>query len=761
MKRRIVRITAGALIVLAWLAAGVYAFWGPKKDDATPPKIDAERMSQQIAAANLSKPQPSAVTPAVAMEDSPAPAAKPAPNPLFSPSKATSGSSFKPRSTFQPSTSPPAANVATSAYGAAPARSAYGEAPSTDVSIPVEDEGLQPMPEGPVAEAGVDAAPPSRYTPKSLSVAGDAETETTNTDADAAENAEAPLAPPPSRFGNVDVAADSAAPPPMSTFGGTRRFGNNVPQNELPAESAPQGLAQEDAGYGAPPSASPLGATRFNNTGIANTGISGQRDPIPAAGDNALPVAVDSVASARPGQTGFEGTQAPSLVIEKLAPAEIQVGKPARFEIHVRNAGQTAAQQVVVTDHVPAGTQLIEAKPQATQGENGLLMWQLGKLEPGEDKSITIELMPQQEGEIGSVAQVTFAAAASVKTVCTKPMLVVEQIAPTKVMIGETVTLQITISNPGTGAATGVVLQEDVPEGLAHSAGKELEYEVGTLRPGETRKLELQLEAAKAGLVQNKLVVRGDASLIAEHTAQIEVVAPQLAVEMNGPKRRYLDRQATYTVSIANPGTAAARDIEIVAYLPKGMKFVSTDKEGQYDPQNHAVYWSLEELPADQQGSAQLVTIPIEAGEQKLRVEGHAQQNLRSEDEEVIVVEAIPQLVFEIVDEADPIEVGADTVYQIRVTNEGSKAATNVQVAAALPAELKPVAADGATRGEVQGQTVIFEPLGKLAPQAEAIFKVQATGMRTGDYTIRVQVTSDDLQTPVTKEEPTRVYADR
>jgi uncharacterized repeat protein (TIGR01451 family) len=156
-----------------------------------------------------------------------------------------------------------------------------------------------------------------------------------------------------------------------------------------------------------------------------------------------------------------------------------------------------------------------------------------------------------------------------------------------------------------------------------------------------------------------------------------------------------------------------------------------------------------------------LVTIPIEAGEQKLRVEGHAQQNLRSEDEEVIVVEAIPQLVFEIVDEADPIEVGADTVYQIRVTNEGSKAATNVQVAAALPAELKPVAADGATRGGVQGQTVIFEPLGKLAPQAEAIFKVQATGMRTGDYTIRVQVTSDDLQTPVTKEEPTRVYADR
>jgi uncharacterized repeat protein (TIGR01451 family) len=369
--------------------------------------------------------------------------------------------------------------------------------------------------------------------------------------------------------------------------------------------------------------------------------------------------------------------------------------------------------------------------------------------------------MPQQEGEIGSVAQVTFAAAASAKTVSTRPQLAVEHVAPAKVMIGETVTLQISISNPGTGAATNVVLQEDVPEGLAHAAGKELEYEVGTLRPGETRKLELQLEAAKAGIVQNTLVVRGDANLTATHSAKIEVIAPQLAVEMNGPKRRYLDRQATYTVSIANPGTAAARDVEIVAYLPKGMKFVSTDKQGQYDPQHHAVYWSLEELPAAQQGSAQLVAIPIEPGEQKLRVEGHAQQNLKSTDEETILVEAISQLVFEIIDEADPIEVGADTVYQIRVTNEGSKTATNVQVAAALPPELRPGKADGATKGEVQGQTVIFEPLGKLAPQAEATFKISATGLKTGDFNIRVQITSDDMQTPVTKEEPTRVYADR
>lgn len=759
MKRRIVRITAGSLIVLAWLAAGVYAFWGGKKNEETPATVDAQQMAQQIAAANVGKENANPVKPAVAVEDAPAPLRKPAADPLFSQSRPSGGNSFKPRAgAFQP---PP------STLPAAP--SGYGDAAAPEISIPVEEavapqalvaDEASPMPEVAATEVPEDTG--SGYKPNPLRGGFGAAVE----EAPAVEEA-APVAPPPARFGNIEPAPTPAAPlpsaPSPSRFGAGRSFGaapppaNTLPANALPAEDQPSGISAAPS-EAAPPSAY---SSRLGSSGLGASGMGRRMDPAADMGAAAGLAADSSIASAKPGQQGLEGTQSPSLVIEKLAPAEIQVGKPARFEIHVRNAGQTAAQNVIITDHVPAGTQLVETKPQAAQAADGALVWQLGKLEPGEDKTITIELMPLQEGEIGSVAQVTFAAAASVKTVCTKPQLTVEHIAPAKVMIGETVTLQITISNPGTGVATNVVLQEDVPEGLAHSAGKELEYEVGTLRPGESRKLELQLEAAKAGVVQNTIQVRGDANLTATHSSQIEVIAPQLAVEMNGPKRRYLDRQATYTVSIANPGTASARDVEIVAYLPKGMKFVSTDREGQYDPQNHAVYWSLEELPPAQQGSAQLVAIPFEAGEQKLRVEGHAQQNLSSSDEETITVEAIPQLVFEIVDEADPIEVGADTIYKIRVTNEGSKAASNVQVAAALPPELKPVSAEGATQGGVQGQNVIFEPLGKLAPQAEAIFKIQATGLRTGDYTIRVQVASDDLQTPVTKEEPTRVYADR
>jgi uncharacterized repeat protein (TIGR01451 family) len=210
-----------------------------------------------------------------------------------------------------------------------------------------------------------------------------------------------------------------------------------------------------------------------------------------------------------PGDRQFEGTQVPSIAIEKFAPAEIQVGKAATFEVRVRNAGQVAAHDVLVTDQVPQGTRLESTSPEAQLAEDGSLAWQLGEMQPGDEVVLSMQVMPEQEGEIGSVAHVTFAGRATARSVCTRPLLNIEHTAPKQVLIGETVRLGITVNNPGTGAATGVIVEEDVPEGLVHVAGGELEYEIGTLRPNETRQLELQLTADKPGLIENMVTVRG------------------------------------------------------------------------------------------------------------------------------------------------------------------------------------------------------------------------------------------------------------
>ena len=465
--------------------------------------------------------------------------------------------------------------------------------------------------------------------------------------------------------------------------------------------------------------------------------------------------------SQSPGPVKLDGAQTPSVVLEKIAPEEIQVGKPAQFELTVRNVGQAVAHNVVVTDAIPMGTQFIRSTPEAAAGADRLLTWQLGKLEPGKDVTLTVELLPETEGEIGSVAQVGFQAQASVRTRCTKPMLTVDYSAPKRVLAGQEAVFTITIANPGSGAATGVVLEADIPDQMSHEAGKALEKGVGTLAPGDELSYELALRAETAGLVASKIRVIGDGNLVATVAAELEVVAPQLQAGIGGPRVRFLERQVTYDVTIVNPGTAPARNVDLVTYLPKGLRFVSADNKGKYVEQDHAVAWNLEELPEQTTGKVQLTALPVEIGEQQLLVQAKTGSGLNAEFKHATQVQGIVELAFTLADLQDPIEVGSETTYEIRVVNQGSEVATNVVLAAALPPQLKPVTAEGATRGAVQGQRIQMEPLARLAPQADAVYRIKVKGQQAGDHLIDVQLTSDSVRTPVTKQEMTKVYADR
>jgi hypothetical protein len=47
-----------------------------------------------------------------------------------------------------------------------------------------------------------------------------------------------------------------------------------------------------------------------------------------------------------------------------------------------------------------------------------------------------------------------------------------------------------------------------------------------------------------------------------------------------------------------------------------------------------------------------------------------------------------------------------------------------------------------------------------LPPKAEASYRVRVKAVKAGDLRARFQLSSDDMQKPVTKEESTRVYGD-
>ncbi len=467
-----------------------------------------------------------------------------------------------------------------------------------------------------------------------------------------------------------------------------------------------------------------------------------------------------SLNEGQPGSLQLEGQQSPMLTVEKVAPAEVQVNRSAVFTTKIKNTGKVSAHGVRVTDFVPKGARLESAHPEFVQASDGSIQWTLGTLEPGDEATVSMKVVPLAEGEIGSVARVSFAALASVRTVSTRPQLSITQALPEKVLIGESVLVNVTVSNPGSGDATGVVLEADIPAELSHVAGNELEYPVGTLRPGQQKQVTLKLSAKAAGVVFNTLTVRGNGQMEDRSVQQIEVVAPDVQVGLRGPRVRYLDREAIYAVDVANPGTASAKNLKLVAFLSKGLKFVSTDHFGEYDPAEHAVYWKLEELPPNIRDSVKLTAVAVEPGEQKIVLEGTADLGVKDSFNHIVRVESVPELEFTVKDTADPIEVGSDTTYEIKVVNRGTRTATGVQIFAAFPESLRAVQGGGPSELRIEGQNALFAPLDRLPPNQEAVFRVKAKALGSGDKVIKVQMISDDVNIPVTKEESTRIYTD-
>jgi uncharacterized repeat protein (TIGR01451 family) len=304
------------------------------------------------------------------------------------------------------------------------------------------------------------------------------------------------------------------------------------------------------------------------------------------------------------------------------------------------------------------------------------------------------------------------------------------------------------------------MLFENVPQNVKHASGPALEFDIGTLKAGETRELELVLTAEKAGKTVNVLSARADGNLQVQQQVEFEVIAPGLTVGVDGPERRYLERPATYEVSVENPGTAPAHDVKIVTKLPKGLRFVRANNMGEYDANTHAVYWSLAELPEGERGTVELVAMPIEAGPQTLDVETKAGQGLSDQTQQQIMIDGLAAIMFEVKDLEDPIEVGGETGYEIRVVNQGTKAATNVQVAVNLPPGMQLVSAEGETQHTEQRGAIVFEPLAQLAAKADTVYRIRAQGTAAGDQRVTVQVNTDDLGQPIRREESTTVFGD-
>ncbi len=242
--------------------------------------------------------------------------------------------------------------------------------------------------------------------------------------------------------------------------------------------------------------------------------------------------------------------------------------------------------------------------------------------------------------------------------------------------------------------------------------------------------------------------------------ASIFVGEPGLLLLQAATTRIPLDRQGELTVEVANFHTRAVKNLSVTATLPEGVEFQGANEGGLHRAGLHKVQWVLENLAPEQ---TRTLTVRVKGkipGQFVHTVAAVAAEGLKAQVQGKVVVEGMAQLTLKTSHRDEPLEVGHETVYEIRVGNQGNTADSAVQILAALPEGMSPKSADGPTPYRIQGQQVIFEPLAKLDANSQVIFHVGVLAQTPGDRRFRVQMTSTNLREPLTREERTLVYRD-
>lgn len=478
----------------------------------------------------------------------------------------------------------------------------------------------------------------------------------------------------------------------------------------------------------------------------------------------AAPVPIASPVEERPAPPSEAipptGRQSPAVSLEWHGPLTVRVGQPNDYTLLVRNTGTAAVTGVTVRVRLPEGLRPQGADPQPSANEGGLWRWDVGTLQARQDRSLALRLVPAGNGEVDCQAWVTFTGAAALRIRACEPKLVVRAAFPERVQLGDAVTAMLTVQNTGDAPAEQVRVRVTVSEGLEHARGRQIELDVGTLTAGDSRSLPLSCVARAGGEQRCELVAEGEGGLQARAQTAVVVQQARLVVEATGPRVRYLERKAIYSFKVANAGDATAGNTQVATVLPTGLRFLQALDGGRYDPATRQATWFLGDLPPGQTREVKAEVVAVEVGDHRQQIVVQAARGARADGELLTRIEAVSALLLEVVDVEDPVEVGGEVTYEIRITNIGSRTETDVRLQCQLPEQLQLQQANGATTGRMERQIVQFEPIAQLPPRSAVKYRLVARGLSPGQMRVTCQVTSATLPEPVVETQTTRIYAD-
>ena len=312
-------------------------------------------------------------------------------------------------------------------------------------------------------------------------------------------------------------------------------------------------------------------------------------------------------------------------------------------------------------------------------------------------------------------------------------VVLIEKTGPAEVVLGDTFTYNIKITNLTSCPLEEVVLYDRLPGALTYQSstpeptsamGTGLSWSLGTLEGHQSKSVDVTVAAAAVG--ESEQCVRGENKR--EVCMPVVVVQPNLELVKEAPAEVLICDPIPMKLTVTNPGSGPATNVKITDTLPEGL---TTD-----DGQTEKVF-EVGTLAAGESRPYTFTAKASKTGQFVNRATAVADRNLLADASTTTLVRQ-PVLTITKRSDRPKLYLGQVFGYEITVANTGDETAANTIVTDTIPEGTSFLSASEG--GELTGNMVAWQ-IGDLAPNASIAvsMKLKADKITTVRNTARAE----------------------
>ena len=230
---------------------------------------------------------------------------------------------------------------------------------------------------------------------------------------------------------------------------------------------------------------------------------------------------------------------------------------------------------------------------------------------------------------------------------------------------------------------------------------------------------------------------------------------PALTMQCSVPEEIILGRPARFCLTVKNSGNETEPATTVTLAIPANTAILKAEGATQTPGQ---LVWEVGALPPGRSTNLCAAVASPQAGALTFVASARGRVAAAVESRCEARVVGLPSILFEVVDVADPVEVGKEQTYEIKVVNQGTAALTNVRVVCTLEEAQKFVSGAGASAVRAEGRTVTLVALPELAAKQQAAWRVVVKALQAGDVRFATELIADQFKRPINETESTQQY---